>query len=41
MGLLFGPLGVLFATPLAVVAYVSVRMLYVEDVLGEPAVAPG
>ncbi|MBI1199225.1 MAG: AI-2E family transporter [Phenylobacterium sp.] len=35
MGVLLGPLGVLFATPLAVVAYVVVRMLYVEDVLGD------
>jgi predicted PurR-regulated permease PerM len=35
MGVLFGPLGVLFATPLAVVAYVVVRMIYVEDVLGD------
>lgn len=35
MGVLFGPLGVLFATPLAVVAYVVVRHLYVEDLLGD------
>lgn len=35
MGVLLGPLGVLFATPLAVVAYVVVRMLYVEDMLGD------
>jgi predicted PurR-regulated permease PerM len=35
MGVLFGPLGVLFATPLAVVAYVLVRMIYVEDMLGD------
>lgn len=35
MGVLFGPLGVLFATPLAVVAHVLVRMIYVEDVLGD------
>ncbi len=35
MGVLLGPLGVLFATPLAVVAYVVVRHLYVEDVLGD------
>lgn len=35
MGVLFGALGVLFATPLALVAYVVVRTLYVEDVLGE------
>ena len=36
MGVLLGPLGVLFATPLAVVAYVLVRRLYVEDLLGDP-----
>lgn len=35
MGLLLGPLGVLFATPLAVVAYVAIKMLYVEGLLGE------
>ncbi|MCR5876169.1 AI-2E family transporter [Phenylobacterium sp. J426] len=35
MGVLLGPLGVLFATPLAVVVYVVVRMVYVEDVLGD------
>ncbi|PZQ63926.1 MAG: AI-2E family transporter [Phenylobacterium zucineum] len=35
MGVLFGPLGVIFATPLAVVAYVTVRRVYVEDVLGD------
>lgn len=36
MGVLLGPLGVLFATPLAVVAYVIVRKVYVEGVLGDP-----
>lgn len=44
MGVLLGPLGVLFATPLAVVAYVIVRRLYVEDFLGDhlpPADPPG
>jgi predicted PurR-regulated permease PerM len=35
MGVLLGPLGVLFATPLAVVAYVIVRHVYVEDLLGD------
>lgn len=35
MGVLLGPLGVLFATPLAVVAYVLIRHLYVEDLLGD------
>ncbi len=36
MGVLLGPLGVLFATPLAVVAYVIVGKVYVEGVLGDP-----
>ena len=36
MGVLLGPMGVVFATPLAVVAYVWVKMAYVEGVLGEP-----
>lgn len=35
MGLLLGPLGVLFATPLAVFVYVVVKMVYVGDILGE------
>jgi predicted PurR-regulated permease PerM len=35
-GLLFGVLGVLFATPLAVVTMVLVRELYVKDVLESP-----
>lgn len=33
-GLILGPLGILFATPLAVVAMVVIRMLYVDDALG-------
>lgn len=42
MGILFGPLGVLFATPMAVVLYTAVTMLYRQDVLGdEDAAAPG
>ena len=40
-GLLFGPLGILFATPLAVVATVAVKRLWVRDALGEPADVPG
>jgi len=43
-GVLLGPLGVLFATPLAVVAYVVIRLVYVEDLLGDrlgAAPAPG
>lgn len=34
MGVLFGPLGVLVATPLAVVVFILVKMLYLEDILG-------
>jgi predicted PurR-regulated permease PerM len=42
LGTLFGPLGVLFATPLTLVAYTFVTMLYRQDVLhDETAVAPG
>jgi len=40
MGVLFGPLGVLFATPLAVVAYVVVRHVYVEGMLRDPLTCP-
>lgn len=41
MGVLFGALGVLIATPLAVVSIVLVQMLYIEDVLGEPVTPLG
>jgi predicted PurR-regulated permease PerM len=42
LGALLGPLGVLFATPLALVGYTFVTMLYRQDVLGgAEAVAPG
>lgn len=41
MGVLLGPLGVLFATPLAVVAYVVVRHVYVQGMLGDPLVPVG
>ncbi|WP_199229300.1 AI-2E family transporter [Caulobacter endophyticus] len=42
LGTLFGPLGILFATPLALVLHVAVTMLYRQDVLhDEAAVAPG
>lgn len=34
MGIFFGLIGVMLATPLAAVAYVLINMLYVEDVLG-------
>jgi len=41
MGVLLGPLGVLFATPLAVIAYVVIREVYVQDLLGDRlSVAP-
>jgi predicted PurR-regulated permease PerM len=36
VGLLFGLLGILLATPLTVIGIVLVQMLYVQDVLGEP-----
>lgn len=36
----FGAIGVLISTPLLVVVVVVVRMLYLEDVLGEPPVEP-
>jgi len=41
-GALFGPLGVLFATPLALAIYTALTMLYREDILhDQTAVAPG
>ncbi len=40
-GALFGAMGVLVATPLAVVAYVAVTDLYVRDALGENVAVPG
>lgn len=41
MGVLLGPLGVVLATPLAIVAYVLVMKIYVEGVLGEQFDPPG
>jgi predicted PurR-regulated permease PerM len=35
LGALAGPLGIVLATPLAAVAIVATKMLYVEDVLGD------
>ena len=40
-GVLFGPLGVLLAAPLAVVAFVAVRQLYLRRYLGEELSVPG
>ncbi|MBE9170217.1 AI-2E family transporter [Pleurocapsales cyanobacterium LEGE 06147] len=34
MGFLFGPIGIIIATPLAVVLFILVRMLYLHDILG-------
>lgn len=41
IGSLFGAVGVLFATPLALSLYVMVTMFYREDVLHEDVTAPG
>jgi predicted PurR-regulated permease PerM len=40
-GVLFGTLGVLFATPLAVACFVLVKLLWVRDTLGEETHIPG
>lgn len=40
-GLLFGPLGLLFAAPLAALCYVVVTRLYIRELLEEPAQVPG
>jgi predicted PurR-regulated permease PerM len=40
-GLLFGPLGILFGTPLAVFIFVAVNNLYVRRLLEEPVEVPG
>ncbi len=36
LGILFGPLGLLFGFPLAIVADIAIRRLYVRDTLDEP-----
>jgi predicted PurR-regulated permease PerM len=41
MGVLFGSLGVLVATPLAAVVIITVQMLYIEDTLGDPVTVLG
>jgi predicted PurR-regulated permease PerM len=41
MGVLLGPLGLLLATPLLAVVLSLVKMLYVEDVLGDHLDVPG
>jgi predicted PurR-regulated permease PerM len=40
-GILFGPLGVLLATPLAVVCMIAIKKLWVRDALGEDIGVPG
>jgi len=40
-GVLFGPLGVLLAAPLVVVAFVLVKRLYVRETLGHRVAIPG
>jgi predicted PurR-regulated permease PerM len=40
-GVLFGTIGVILATPLAVVAYVLVKRLYVREALHTPTSVPG
>lgn len=40
-GMLFGPLGLVFASPLLVVAMVLVKRLWVEEALGTPTHVPG
>lgn len=41
IGILFGPLGLLFAYPLAIVVDVAVRRLYIRETLGEKVDIPG
>jgi predicted PurR-regulated permease PerM len=40
-GVLFGPLGLIFGFPMAVVAFVLVKKLYVRETLGEETPVPG
>jgi predicted PurR-regulated permease PerM len=40
-GILFGPLGLVFASPLLVVAMVMVKRLWVEEALHTPTHVPG
>jgi predicted PurR-regulated permease PerM len=41
IGILFGPLGLLLAYPLAIVIDVAVRRLYVREMLGEDVTIAG
>jgi predicted PurR-regulated permease PerM len=40
MALLFGFLGLMVAVPLLAATLVAVKMLYVENVVGEPGLGP-
>jgi len=37
----FGTIGIIFAAPITVIAFVAVKKLYVRDSLGQPTVLPG
>jgi predicted PurR-regulated permease PerM len=41
MALTFGFLGLMCAVPVLAATVVAVKMLYVEDVVGEPQIGPG
>jgi predicted PurR-regulated permease PerM len=41
MAVLFGFLGLMCAVPLLAATVVGVKMLYVEDVVGDPQIGPG
>jgi predicted PurR-regulated permease PerM len=41
MGVVFGPLGLVLGYPLAVVCDVAIRLLYVQQILGEPVEIAG
>lgn len=41
LGLVFGPLGLVFAAPLTVLLVVAIGKLYVRETLGQPVKVPG
>ena len=41
LGVLLGGLGLVLAAPLTIVVFILVKMLYIEDVLGDVMEAPG
>ncbi len=38
---IFGMIGIIFAAPITVIAFVAVKKLYVRDSLGQPTELPG